>query len=80
MRGARRKAKSFGPGATIVRCFNRENLKTGYLGEWTSSPLLWVWDGVAFKKTPSLDENRWFIVETVWPRGPLLKRFHDRCG
>ena len=44
----------------------------------TNPSYLWAWDGVGFRKAPSLEENRWSIDESAWPRGPLLRRFYKR--
>ena len=68
--GARKKAQELGVGSLIVRNFNRNKPM-----DWWQSTFCWVWDGFAFRKSHSLNENKWKVDSVGLSRAPVLRRF-----
>jgi hypothetical protein len=74
IRSAKRKAKELGMGSLIVRNFNQAD-RPGRLGAWWQSSFCWVWNGVVFKRSYSVVDDKWVVVtDNVWSQNPLLTR------
>ena len=75
IRGAKKKAKFFGPGSKIIRNFNAGNPATGFIGDWWQPGPFLVWNGVAFEKAHSLEEKKWRVAEECWLNAVALDAY-----
>jgi hypothetical protein len=76
IRRARNKARAFGAGSQIVRNFNQEN--RGEAHDWWQAEFCWVYDGVNFLKTLSLEEKKWKVDDSRWKSAPVVRAIRRR--